>query len=151
MPGRYVGTDFCDWCSSAMREPCWLIEATAQKLCAAHVLQETGVAPSRPPSLEDLTPTVDLPAAEEPWTRIVNGLRARRAAGVEHGIELQRVKNLSLDAGTVPVGDGRSVIVPDVALVELLLMASAYHDAPSPLKMQARLQLTRLIYGKDRP
>lgn len=151
MATRYVGQAFCDACGSAMPEPCWLVEASGRKLCAAHHLQETGAAPPRALSEQDLAPAIALPAAEPAWTRVVNGLRARRAVGHEHALELQRVRNIQGEDGPVPVGDGPSVIVPDVALVELLLMASAYHDTPTPLQMQVRLQLTRLIHGREKP
>lgn len=151
MATRFVGHAFCDHCSSAMAEACWLVEESGHKLCASHVLQETGAVPARPPSQEDFVSVPELAAAEAPWTRVVHGLRARRAAGFDHALELQRVKNIQLGESTATVGDGPSFTVPDVALVELLLLASAYHDMPTPLKMQARLQLTRLIHGREKP
>lgn len=147
---RYLGSFFCDLCSSGMREAVWLLEDTGQKVCGAHHLQLTGNAPPKPLSAEDLDPE-PVPPAEPEWKRVVLGLRARPAQVAEHAIELQGVRNIQLDDRIATVGDGQGWVLPDVTLVELFLMASAYRNAPEVMKMQVRLQLTRLMHGKERP
>lgn len=96
-------------------------------------------------------PSSTSPAAAPAWHRVVPGLRARPSEGVQHGVELQGVRQIQLDRGTETVGDGPGWSVPDVALVELVLLASAYRDDTEPVKAQVRVAILRLLHGKERP
>ena len=82
------------------------------------------------------------------WARVVHGLRARPAG--EHGIELQAVRNIQLDEGPRTVSEA-AWVVDEAALVELVLMASAWHGATEPEKAMVRVQLLRVLHGTERP
>lgn len=85
------------------------------------------------------------------WARVVPGLRARPAEGVQHGVELQGVRQVQLDEGTKTVGDGEPWVLHDAALVELVLMASAHRCASEPDKLLVRSALLRILHGTERP
>lgn len=144
---KFVGSENpCDVCADHMRRPCWMTPAGA-RLCRAHYSEVTGEEPLGGHTL----PPLELPRAETAWAKVVPGLRARPAAGVQHGVELQAVRNVQLDAGTHTVADAAAVTVPDAALVELVLMASAHRDATEPNKLLVRAALFRILHGAEMP
>lgn len=129
-----------------MREPIWLLDG-GSRLCATHYAAVVGA----PPPRADILGPPDLPPAGPPWFRVLPGLRARPSEAVQHGIELQGVRNVQLEHGTQTVGDTPAWTVPDAQLVELVLMASAYRDDAEPVKAQVRVALLRILHGKERP
>lgn len=143
MSSSYLGIFYCDMCSHGMRQPVWV--EGAHRLCAEHFESTTGC---KPPPIAQAPPRPDsLPPAEGAWSKIVPGLRARvRPAG----LELQGCMNVKLGE-TVELGNGCGWVLEEHALVELVLLASAYRDSPPALKAQVRLQLIRLLEGKERP
>ncbi len=126
-----------------MRQPVW-VEGAA-RLCAEHFESTTGM---KPPAMARAIKTglERLPPSEGAWQKIVPGLRARvRPAG----LELQGVRNVQLE--TVEIGDGCAWLLSTSSLVELMLVASDYRDSPESLKAQVRVQIIRLLEGKERP
>jgi hypothetical protein len=75
----------------------------------------------------------------------------RRAAHVPCAIELQAVHNIQLDEGTRTVSDGPIWIIPDAALVELVLLASEHRDDAAPNKALVRMALLRILHGTEKP
>ena len=143
---RFLGSFFCDHCSHGMREPIWLLEG-GSRVCAVHYQAIVG----SPPPTAELLAEPDLPPAGPPWFRVVPGLRARPSEHVQHGIELQGVRNIQLEHGTETVGDTPGWTIPDAALVELVLMASAYRESDEPTKAMVRVQLLRILHGTEKP
>jgi len=140
---QFLGSFFCDHCSHGMREPVWLLDGA--RLCATHFRQVTGYPPPAALSLEDL------PAADPAWTRLVPGLRMRPSTHVPHALELQACHNVQLEGGTRTVNDGPVFTIPDAALVELVLLASAHRDDAAPNKAVVRIALLRILHGTERP
>jgi len=143
---RYLGSFYCDRCSHGMRIDVWLLE-DCTRLCREHYEEQLGVPPPRAPSHDDLkrAPSPPLPT----WQPVVPGLRARQGDAGIHSLLLQRMRPVQLGQDT-EVGDG-SWTLGEADLVELVLLASAYRYSPEPLKTQVRLQLFRLIHGKESP
>lgn len=146
---RYLGVQYCDVCAHGIRDSVWLTDARA-RLCRMHFEAETGSPPPKPLTSEDLDP-LPVPAAEPVWTKVIPGLRARPAQGLTHGVELQAVRNIRMGDGTQTVGDGPAWDVPDVALVELFLMASAHRDDSAANRLLVRAALLRILHGKATP
>jgi hypothetical protein len=143
---RFLGNFYCDHCSHGMREPIWLLDS-GSRLCATHYQAIVGA----PPPSAELLDVAELPPAGPPWSRVVPGLRARPSEAVQHGLELQGVRNIQLEHGTQTVGDTPAWTVPDEALVELVLMASAHRDDAAPNKALVRMALLRILHGTERP
>jgi hypothetical protein len=143
---RFLGSFFCDRCSHGMREDVWLNE-DGTRLCRAHAEELTGLPPPRPLTHDDLTHTV---TPEPPWQKVVLGLRACPGeAG--HSIALQGVRNIQLEQGARTVGDTPLWVLGEADLVDLFILASAYRNQPERIKNLARVQLFRLLHGKDTP
>lgn len=146
----FVGSENpCDVCADHARRPCWLTPAGA-RLCLHHYEQVAGHAPLGGHTLPARV-RVDVPRAEVEWHQVVPGLRARPAAAVQHGVELQAVRTVRLDDGTHPVADGPAVSIPDAALVELVLMASAHRDSAPANKAFVRMALLCILHGTGMP
>lgn len=143
MAVQFLGSFFCDHCSHGMREPVWLLDGA--RLCGTHFRQVTGYPP--PPALA----LEDLPPADPVWTRLVPGLRMRPSAHVPHAIELQACHNVQLEDGARTVNDGPVFTIPDAALVELVLLASAHRDDAEPNKLIVRSVLLRCLHGTTTP
>lgn len=146
---KYIGIQWCDLCGHGIRDSIWLTDSNS-RLCRVHFEAVTGSPPPKPLTLEDLDPP-PAPPAEPAWTKVIPGLRARPATGLPHGIELQAVRNIRMGEGTQTVGDGPVWSVPDVALVEIVLMASAHRDASAANRLMVRAAILRILHGKGQP
>ncbi len=146
MAVSYFGNFYCDQCSGEYRVPIWLLDGA--RLCATHFRHVTGHEPPPALALEDLPPAP--PSAEPAWSRLVHGLRMRRAPTTP-GVEVQGVRNLRLGEATSTVGDTAVWLLNDAALVDLVLAASAHRDDPEPNKLVIRSLLLRILHGTEKP
>lgn len=148
---RFLGSFYCDACSHGMRVPIWLLEDNT-RLCRDHYLARVGEPPPKPLTADDLSPTpghTPTPDPLPPWSRIVPGLRARPGEAGMHSLQLQCVRNVKLGQ-TVEVGDC-SWTLGEADMVELFLLASAYRYSPAHTQAMVRVQLFRLLHGKEQP
>lgn len=146
---QYLGHFYCDHCSGEYRLPVWILDGA--RLCAPHYRHVTGNEPPPALALEDLPAESGVVASEPPWTKLTPGLRMRPVAGAPYGIELQGVRNVQLERGTVTVSDRDPWALNDEELVALIMMASAHRDDLAPNKAFVRVALLRILHGTEKP